>query len=127
MSVRMLARRENGGEDLSILFGAPVREAGAMLGQKQVFSQWKDITDVERRGAASLRRRLAGPDTGGEGADGGEVEFFVELDGGAILRGDGERQLTKLHRTESFGGGLHQHAAEAMTLIAGEDTDLGGM
>jgi hypothetical protein len=33
---------------------------------------------------------LAGPDAGGEGADGGEAEALVELYGGAIFRGDGE-------------------------------------
>jgi hypothetical protein len=32
----------------------------------------------------------AGPDTCGEGADGGEAEAFVELDGGAIFGGYGE-------------------------------------
>src|SRR5258708_7301090 len=33
---------------------------------------------------------LAGPDTGGEAADGGEVQIFVEPDGGAVLRGHGQ-------------------------------------
>lgn len=32
---------------------------------------------------------LAGPDAGGEGLDGGEAEALVEVDGGAVLGGDG--------------------------------------
>ena len=37
-----------------------------------------------------VRGFLAGPDTGGEAADGGEVQIFVEPDGGAVLRGHGQ-------------------------------------
>jgi hypothetical protein len=33
---------------------------------------------------------LAGPDAGGEGFDGVEAEFFVELDGGVVFGGDGQ-------------------------------------
>ena len=34
--------------------------------------------------------KLPWPDAGGEAADGSEVEIFVELDGGAVLRGHGQ-------------------------------------
>jgi hypothetical protein len=40
--------------------------------------------------AVELLLQLPWPDTGGEAADGGEVEIFVELDGGAVLCGHGE-------------------------------------
>ncbi len=33
----------------------------------------------------------AGPDSGGEGFDGVEAEILVELDGGAVIRGYGQR------------------------------------
>src|SRR5260370_8869478 len=67
---------------------------------------------------------LAGPDTSGEGVNGGEVEFFVEPDGGAVLRGYGEGEFAEFHGAQGFGGGLHQHAAEAASLRAWEGADL---
>lgn len=69
-------------------------------------------------------RGLAGPDTSGEGADGGEAEAFVELDGGAIFCGDGEGEFAEAHVAEGFGGRLHQRTAEAVALITGQDADL---
>jgi len=33
----------------------------------------------------------AGPDAGGEALDGVEAELFVELDGGVVVRRNGER------------------------------------
>ncbi len=67
------------------------------------------------------------PDAGGEGADGGEAEAFVQLDGGAIFGSDGERELAELGGAERFHGSLHQHAAQAVPLITGQDADLRGV
>ena len=70
---------------------------------------------------------LAGPDGGGEGADGVEAEFVVELDGSSVFGGDGEGEFLIFHLAEGFGGGLHEDAAESVSLIAGQNTDLGGV
>src|SRR5579864_8749625 len=80
-------------------------------------------------GAAVLRpyRTSTGPDACGEGADGGEVKFFVELDGGAVLCGYGKGEFAKFHRAQRFGGSLHQHAAEPVALVAGKHADLRGV
>src|SRR5579864_3189299 len=141
MSVRMLVRREGGGEEFSIFVGGgnvrcrryfrtkipiwPMREmrAGKMPALRHT------ERGLRTWGAAVLRpyRMSTGPDACGEGADGGEVEFFVELDGGAILRGDREREFAKFHGAQRFGGSLHEHAAEAVALVAGEDADLRGV
>jgi hypothetical protein len=66
------------------------KRSAAMLGQKRAFIQWGDVADLGR----SLLRPYEGlpwPDTGGEAADGGEVQIFVEPDGGAVLRGHRQR------------------------------------
>src|SRR5712692_10643459 len=84
-------------------------------------------TCLRQAGCGPTRMLLAGPDAGGEGVDGGEVEFFVEPDGGAVLRGYGEGEFAEFHGAQGFGGGLHQHAAEAVSLIAWEDADLRGV
>src|ERR1700726_1426575 len=55
------------------------------------------------------------------------MKIFVELNSGAILRGHGQCQLAKLHGAEGVGGSLHEHAAEAVPLIAGEYADLRGV
>ena len=54
-------------------------------------------------------------------------EVFVELDGGGIFAGDRQGEFAKFHGAQSFGGALHQHAADAVALIAGEDADLRGV
>src|SRR5260370_33708479 len=72
-------------------------------------------------------RGLAGPDAGGEGFDGVEAEIFVELDGGVVFGGDGEGEFAELHGAEGFGGSLHEHAAEAVSLVAGQDAELRGV
>jgi hypothetical protein len=70
---------------------------------------------------------LAGPDAGGEGLDSVEAEMFVQLDGGTVFRGYREGEFAEFHGTEGFGGSLHEHAAEAVTLVAREDADLRGV
>src|SRR6266704_728323 len=69
----------------------------------------------------------AGPDASGEGFDGVEAEFFVELDGGAVFGRHGKSQFPEFHGAESFGGSLHEHAAETVSLIARQDADLRGV
>ncbi len=80
-------------------------------------------SDREKRSATAL----AGPDTGGEAADGREVEIFVEPDRGAVLRGHGQSQFAELHGAQGFRGSLHEHAAKSVPLIAGQDADLRGV
>src|SRR5713226_4431573 len=92
--------------------------------ERGVAYQGRSGACLRQAGCAPTRMLLAGPDAGGEGADGGEVEFFVEPDGGAVLRGHGEGEFAEFHGAQGFGGGLHQHAAEAVSLIAWEDADL---
>jgi hypothetical protein len=46
---------------------------------------------------------LAGPDAGGEGADGGEAKLFVELDGGAVFGCNRQGQLPEIHGAQRFG------------------------
>src|SRR6267154_1666744 len=125
MSVKMETSREG---DSSILFAkARGASAGAMLGQKRGLGQCRHSAVL---GPSRLRPklgRLAGPHAGGESADGGEVEFFVELDSGMVLRRYREREFAKLQGAKRFGGGLHQHTAEAVTLVAGENADLRGV
>src|SRR6267378_1643221 len=74
-----------------------------------------------------VRGFLAGPDASGEAANGGEVQIFVEPDGGAVLRGHGQRQFAEFQSAEGFGRSLHEHAAESVALIAGKDADLRGV
>src|SRR5258708_18772321 len=74
-----------------------------------------------------VRGFLAGPDTGGEAANGGEVQIFVEPDGGAVLRSHSQCQFAEFHGAKGFGGSLHEHAAESVALIAGKNADLSGM
>jgi len=70
---------------------------------------------------------LAGPDAGGEGFDGAEAEFFVEADGGFVVGGDGEREFLEFHGAQGLDGGEHEHAAEAVALVAGQDANLRGV
>ena len=49
------------------------------------------------------------------------------MDGGTVFGGDGEREFAELLRAESFGGGHHQDAAEAVALEAGHHADLRGV
>src|SRR5260370_38145663 len=72
-------------------------------------------------------KALAGPDAGCEGLDSVEAEMLVQLDGGAVFRGYREGEFAEFHGAEGFGGSLHEHAAEAVTLVAGEDADLRGV
>jgi hypothetical protein len=48
------------------------------------------LRSAQRKRAAAISLS-ARPDAGGEGFDGVEAEFFVELDGGAVFRGYGQR------------------------------------
>src|SRR5713101_6546486 len=102
------------------------RRSAAMLGQVGDLIHEVYATEQERSLAACLRQ-LPWPDAGGEATDGGEVKLLVELDCGAILRGDGEGELAKFHGAQRFRGGLHEHAAEAVALVAWEDADLRGV
>jgi hypothetical protein len=70
---------------------------------------------------------LAGPDAGGEGFDGAEAEFFVEADGGFVVGGDGEREFVEFHGAQGINGREHEHAAEAVALVAGQDANLRGV
>src|SRR5260370_13702525 len=72
-------------------------------------------------------KALAGPDAGGEGLDSAEAEMLVQLDGGAVFRGYREGEFAERHGAEGFGRSLHEHAAEAVTLVAGEDAELRGV
>src|SRR5258708_5251610 len=92
---------------------------GDMVGQCGRLIQ----SDREKRSDTAL----AGPDTGGEAADGREVEIFVETDRGAVLRGHGQSQFAELHGAQGFRGSLHEHAAKSVPLIAGQDADLRGV
>src|ERR1700682_1470134 len=85
------------------------------------------VPRLAQTGCAPTLTESTGPDPGGEAADGGEVEIFVELDGGAVLRGHGQCQFTKFHGAQGLGGRLHEHAAETVPLIAGKDADLRGV
>src|SRR5258708_31820515 len=69
----------------------------------------------------------AGPDAGGEGFDRAKANFFVELDGGFVVGGDCKRQFLEFHGTQRVDGGVHEHAAEAVALVAGEDANLCGV
>ena len=44
-----------------------------------------------------------------------------------VFAGDGQSEFTEFHGAKRFGGTLHQHAADAVALIAGEDADLRGV
>ena len=125
MSLKIETSREG---DFSILFAHGAWcQRGGYARTKTWFSQWIHSAVLGRSRLRPGLGRLAGPHAGGESADGGEVEFFVELDSGVVLRGYREREFAKLHSAERFGGGLHQHAAEAVTLVAGENADLRGV
>src|SRR5258708_35270417 len=69
----------------------------------------------------------AGPDAGGEGFDRAKANFFVELDGGFVVGGDCKRQFLEFHGTQRVDGGVHEHAAEAVALVAGEAANLCGV
>src|ERR1700747_3345166 len=66
------------------------KRSAAMLRQNRFLSNGAVLRIRARRVAASLQEGLAGPDAGGEAADGSEVKIFVELDRGAVLRGNRE-------------------------------------
>src|SRR5258707_3605456 len=70
---------------------------------------------------------LTRPNTRSEGLNGAEAEFFIELDGGVVVRSYGQRQFPEFHGAKGFGGSLHEHAAEAMPLVAGQHADLRGV
>ena len=53
-----------------------------------------------------------------------EAEFLVELDSGVVVRCHRQRQFPEFHGAKGVGGSLHEHAAEAVSLIAWEDADL---
>jgi len=55
---------------------------------------------------------LTRPNTRSEGLNGAEAEFFIELDGGVVVRSYGQRQFPEFHGAKGFGGSLHEHAAE---------------
>src|SRR5208283_1424719 len=69
----------------------------------------------------------AGPDAGGEGLDGGEAELLVEMHGGAIFGGDGEREFRELEGAQGIRGGEHEKAAEAVSLKTRHDANLRGV
>jgi len=54
---------------------------------------------------------LAGPDAGGEGFQGAEAEFFIELDGGVVDAGDGEGKFVELEAPQGVHRGDHEGAA----------------
>jgi len=85
------------------------------------------VIRLEQLERHTKQERLFGPDAGGEGSDLGEAEAFVEVDGGAVFGGDGEREFGELLRAQCFGGGEHQDAAEAVALKAGHHADLRGV
>src|SRR5258705_2042367 len=95
-----------------------------MLGQVGDLIHEVYATEQQRSLTAASLRRLPWPDAGGEAADGGEAKIFVELDGGTILRGYGEGEFAKFHGAQGLGGSLHEHAAQAMALVSGEDANL---
>ena len=65
---------------------APASENGRYNGSQ---GSWRRRTIVkEKNQSGAMCDSLAGPDAGGERADGGEAEAFVELDGRAIFAGD---------------------------------------
>src|SRR5258707_6677507 len=99
----------------------------AMLRQNKFLSNGATLRTWGAACCAPTGESLPGPNPGGEAADGGEVKIFVELDGGAVLRGHGEGEFAKFHGAQGFGGSLHEHAAQAMALVTGEDADLRGV
>ena len=56
-----------------------------------------------------------------------EAEFLVELDSGVVVRCYRQRQFPEFHGAQGAGGSLHEHAAEAVSLVAGQDANLGGV
>src|SRR5258706_1958393 len=86
-----------------------LKGSAAMLGQFGRLIQ----SDREKRSATAL----AGPDTGGEDADGREVEVFVEPDRGAVLGGDGQRQFAAPYCTQGLRRKFAEHDAKFLTLI----------
>jgi len=66
----------------------------------------------------------ARPHASGEGPDGVETQPLVEMNGGAVVGGDGEGEFLEMLRAQGLGGCLHQNASESMTLESGLDTDL---
>ncbi len=56
-----------------------------------------------------------------------EAEFLVELDSGVVVRCHRQRQFPEFHGAKGVGGSLHEHAAEAVSLVAGQDANLRGM
>src|SRR6266853_4595018 len=99
----------------------------AMLRQNKFLSNGATLRTWGAACCAPTNESLPWPNAGGEAADGGEVKIFVELDGGAILRGDGEGEFAKFHGAQGFSGSLHEHAAEAMALVSRQHTDLRGV
>ena len=56
-----------------------------------------------------------------------EAEFLVEPDSGVVVRRYRQRQFPEFHRAKGVGGSLHEHAAEAVSLVAGHHADLRGV
>src|SRR5712671_7208583 len=99
----------------------------AMLRQNKFLSNGATLRTWGAACCAPTSGSLPWPHTGGEAANGAEVKIFVELDGGAVLRGYGEGEFAKFHGAQGFRGSLHEHAAQAMALVSGEDADLRGV
>ena len=70
---------------------------------------------------------LTRPNTRSEGLNGVEAEFLVELDSGVVVRCYRQRQFPEFHGAKGVRGSLHEHAAEAVSLIAGQDANLRGV
>src|SRR5258707_14433807 len=70
---------------------------------------------------------LLRPDAGGETSHLREAEAFVEMHGGAVFGGHGEREFGELLRAQCFRGGEHQDAAEAVALKTGHHANLRGV
>src|SRR5258707_14354836 len=77
-----------------------LKGSAAMLGQFGRLIQ----SDREKRSATAL----AGPDTGGETAEGRGMEIFVEPNRGAVLGGNGQRPFAELHGSPGLRGRLHK-------------------
>src|SRR5208283_646930 len=69
----------------------------------------------------------ARPDAGGEGFDGGEAELLVEMHGGAIFRGDSQREFLELQGAQGIRGGEHEKTPEAVSLQTRHDANLRGV
>src|SRR5208337_3843543 len=66
----------------------------------------------------------AGPDAGGEGFDGGKAELLVEMHGGAIFGGNGEREFRELQGTQGFRRREHEKTPQAVSLESWHDANL---